>query len=248
MTADPRHAGARLTDPQGWNGYAYSSNDPINNIDPRGMSRIRIRSPEDCSASLGGSVEAVSVGLDVTKVPSEAKSDGNGHFTIDIEERWVEKFDYFCNYSDSGGFLWNVVHALASEWTAPNTAIGIAYGLGGIPTEGIGFEDGQLQFKGNLLQGYLAKKLGAEGGAITFGEAGIYSPQNGPKTIINDATGQTLGLEESFHSTQARFLGPFYLWANGLGGALGLYFNGDWHGSANFMEQGPHRKTGPTVF
>jgi hypothetical protein len=129
-----------------------------------------------------------------------------------------------------------------SLWTAENTFIGVAYGLIGIPTQGIGFQYGQLQFRGNLLQGLLSRILTGGSGAIVFGDAGIYPRGFGPETITDCATGQTLGLEESYHSGQARILGPFYLPANIVGGTLGLIRDGYWHGPANFMERGPHRR------
>jgi len=47
----------------------------------------------------------------------------------------------------------------------PNTVLGTAYGILGIPSGGIGFEYGQLQFKGNLLQWLLS---GGGNGAITL--------------------------------------------------------------------------------
>ena len=34
--ADPENAGARMGDPQSWNGYAYVGNDPLNYTDPTG--------------------------------------------------------------------------------------------------------------------------------------------------------------------------------------------------------------------
>ena len=132
--------------------------------------------------------------------------------------------------------------AVGSVWTAENTIIGVAYGLIGIPTQGIGFEHGQLQFKGNLLQGLLSRITTGGNGAIVLGDVGIYPRGLGPETITDCTTGQTLGLEESYHSRQARILGPFYLPANIAGGALGLIRDGSWHGQANFMERGPHHK------
>jgi hypothetical protein len=132
--------------------------------------------------------------------------------------------------------------AIGSLWTVGNTIMGVLYGVIGIPTQGIGFQHDQLQFKGNLLQGLLSRITTGGNGAIVLGEVGIYSPGFGPETITDCASAQTLGLEESYHSRQARILGPFYLPANILGGALGLLLDGSWHGHANFMERGPHHK------
>src|SRR5262245_32535097 len=63
--------------------------------------------------------------------------------------------------------LWSATsRAIGSVWTAENTVIGVAYGLIGIPTQGIGFKHGQLQFKGNLLQSLLSRITTGGNGAI----------------------------------------------------------------------------------
>jgi hypothetical protein len=134
------------------------------------------------------------------------------------------------------GFSSKIGNVMGYLWNGPNTALGVAYGLIGIPTQGIRWEHGQLQFKGHLLQRFLSGNRGA----ITIGDAGIYPAGFGPETIRDLATGQTLGLEESYHSSQGRILGPLYLPANLLGGILGLIHGGSWHDPANFMERGPH--------
>ena len=144
----------------------------------------------------------------------------------------------------SGGVWRGFVNVLGYIWNGPNTVLGTAYGLIGIPTGGIGFEHGQLQFRGNLLQ----RLLSGNSGAITLGDAGIYPSGFGPQTPgTSGPTAQTVGLEESYHSRQGRILGPAYLPANLVGGILGLIVNGSWHGGpippfngANFMERGPH--------
>ena len=115
------------------------------------------------------------------------------------------------------------------------------YGVVGIPTEGVSFEHGQIQFKGNLLQEVLSKPGGY--GAITFGEVGIYPRAStgwGPDRIQDPKTGVTLGFQESFHSQQARVLGPLYLPAHLVGGILATILDGRWHGPTNIWEQGPH--------
>ncbi len=145
------------------------------------------------------------------------------------------------NVVSGGGFWGGVGSVLGRIWSLPNTALGVAFGLVGIPTQGFGFENGQIQFKGNLLQSGLAWIFtGGNTGAITLGDAGIFPRGLGPGTVTDIASGQTLGLEESFHSVQGRILGPLYLPANIVGGSLGVIRNGYWHGPANFMERGPH--------
>jgi RHS repeat-associated protein len=58
MTPDPGGAGARLTDPQTWNAYAYVENNPLNLTDPTGLVATAIASPfglgpESCGPDTG---------------------------------------------------------------------------------------------------------------------------------------------------------------------------------------------------
>jgi RHS repeat-associated protein len=170
--------------------------------------------------------------------------------------------------ADQGGGFWRGVgNVLGRIWNLPNTIIGAAYGLAGMAVGavaslawgalhvaslgrlggfswfggGISFANGQIQFTGSVLQRGLGWVFtGGGNGAITLGDVGIYPPGFGPGTVMDTASGQTLGLEESFHSQQGRILGPAYLPANIIGGVLGVARNGYWHGPANFMERGPH--------
>ena len=52
MTPDPGHVGADPSDPQSWNGYDYSANDPVNQIDPAGTDCILCTMTGSCA---GGS-------------------------------------------------------------------------------------------------------------------------------------------------------------------------------------------------
>jgi hypothetical protein len=61
-----------------------------------------------------------------------------------------------------------------------------------------------------------------------------------PVTGLMTKTFKIAAPSEGYHSSQARLLGIFYIPANFVGGALGLYYEGNWHGQSNFMEQGPH--------
>jgi hypothetical protein len=145
-----------------------------------------------------------------------------------------------------GGWLGTIGRLAGAIWNLPNTVIGTAYGLLGIPTGGIGFEYGQLQFKGNLLQWLLS---GGGNGAITLGDAGIYPPGFGPDYIqqVYNGANITLGFEESFHSLQGRILGPLYLPAHLTLGTSALIVNQSWHGWVNVLEAGPHASP-PRIF
>jgi RHS repeat-associated protein len=48
MTPDPGHVGAFLEDPQSWNAYAYSRNDPVNFVDPSGTEYMVCPLNEGC--------------------------------------------------------------------------------------------------------------------------------------------------------------------------------------------------------
>ncbi len=144
----------------------------------------------------------------------------------------------------SGSWLGTIGNAAGVIWNLPNTVIGTAYGLLGIPTGGIGFEYGQLQFKGNLLQWLLS---GGGNGAITLGDTGVYPPGFGPETVTQPSLGITLGFEESFHSLQGRVLGPLYLPAHVALGTTAVLANGYWHGPVNLLEVGPHAAP-PRIF
>jgi RHS repeat-associated protein len=48
MTPDPGHVGAHLEDPQSWNAYAYTANDPINRTDPSGLDYILCTRERSC--------------------------------------------------------------------------------------------------------------------------------------------------------------------------------------------------------
>jgi len=48
MMPDPGHVGANVGDPQSWNGYVYSFNDPINFVDPTGLCPPDDENYKDC--------------------------------------------------------------------------------------------------------------------------------------------------------------------------------------------------------
>jgi RHS repeat-associated protein len=101
MTPDPGHVGANIGDPQSWNAYTYGANDPINHIDPNGMTRVPIREESECWSSLGGSVENVYFGLEHYK-RSETQQQEGGTIIVNVEEGWEEKWELYCNYNDAG--------------------------------------------------------------------------------------------------------------------------------------------------
>jgi len=57
QSPDPGNAGADITDPQTWNGYAYVGNNPLSYIDPSGMQGISVgAAAAGDSSSLWGTI------------------------------------------------------------------------------------------------------------------------------------------------------------------------------------------------
>jgi hypothetical protein len=122
-------------------------------------------------------------------------------------------------------------------WSAPNTAIGLAYG-------GIGYGLGKLMGKHPRIQAgrnaveFVNNPLGGMG-AITLGNTTTYSgdpydPQD-PWLEGN----HTIPQHEEQHTYQGELLGPLYLPSNLAGGLTGLIRDGNWHGPSNWNESGP---------
>ncbi|MEV6209538.1 polymorphic toxin-type HINT domain-containing protein [Kitasatospora sp. NPDC051914] len=76
LSPDPLLAG---TDPQQWNGYAYSSNDPVNLSDPSGL--MACRTPDECDGGTQVGVNTPSrEGLSTTATATNGHdADGSGH-------------------------------------------------------------------------------------------------------------------------------------------------------------------------
>ena len=72
------------------------------------------------------------------------------------------------------------------------------------------------------------------GSAITLGNVICY----GPQTEDGQGGPDDYGEHEQQHTFQGEALGPLYIPANLLGGAISEITTGDWHAN-NFMEQGP---------
>ena len=129
---------------------------------------------------------------------------------------------------------WNV---LGWAWNSSNTQTGVLYGLLGIPTQGISYSNGQLNFHGNLAQTAFASVLGMDPIATTLGHAAIYGRGVDPWDI--GRSGYPLGYEESMHSAQGDIMGPFYIPMSLAFGLYSVVTTGDWWNSP--LEQGPHQ-------
>ena len=145
---------------------------------------------------------------------------------------------------------------LGKLWNAPNTAVGLVYGvlglgagvlahaLGRAPKPKVFWRDNALQFTNNPFGGL---------GAITLGNTTTwtgdpYDPadrtwhDNGlPRREPHAAgeAGHTYPEHEIQHTYQGELLGPLYLPSNLLGGLYAVLRGEGWHGPSNWNERGP---------
>ena len=114
-------------------------------------------------------------------------------------------------------------------WNLPNTAIGLAWGLIGLPFGAkMSFGNNALQFENHpFMDSY---------GGITLGNVIAYGSNTSPHEI---------GDHERQHTYQGEVLGPLYLFAHLYEGAQALVFDGSWHGPSNDLEKGPMHRHNP---
>lgn len=147
----------------------------------------------------------------------------------------------------------DVADLAGKVWNAPNTALGLAYGLAG---HAVGHAnrlrpgdqpDPRIQVGNNAVE-FVSNPFGGVG-AITLGNTITY---RGDPLDPNDVSftdngkwpwsverGRELVGHERQHTVQGQQLGPFYLPSNLLGGLNGLIRDKDWHGPHNWNERGP---------
>lgn len=136
-------------------------------------------------------------------------------------------------------------------WAAPNTALGLAYGLAGHAVGKAMGKDPRIGYGGNAIQ-FVNNPFGGAS-AITLGNATIwngnpYDRDHSDGPDWHDAEGRprmdvdsshTYPEHEEQHTRQSEQLGPLYLPSNLLGGAYGLVRDKQWHGEHNWNEAGP---------
>lgn len=138
---------------------------------------------------------------------------------------------------------------LGKVWNAPNTAIGLGYGLLGYgvgkvlgKNPHIGLEKDSIQFTNNPLGGVSAITLG---NAVVFnGNPNDLQDSDGPDWtgragMTPEQSMQHYKDHENQHVKQGEMLGPLYLPSNLLGGAYALMRDHKWHGDSNWNERGP---------
>lgn len=139
------------------------------------------------------------------------------------------------------------------KWrNAPNTAIGLAYGLMGHVAGKAAGRRSRIGLGGNAVQ-FFDNPFGGVS-AVTLGNATIWNgdphgrrgaPDPGAR-IWHDAkgnpeleNGHTLMEHERQHTLQGEMLGALYLPSNLLGGLNALGKGEAWHGAGNWNETGP---------
>ena len=141
-------------------------------------------------------------------------------------------------------FLWS---ALGKAWNAPNTALGLLYGLTGMllallihglgrqPAPRVRWRDNAVQFTHNPFGGLGALTLG---NTVTWiGDP--YDPDDHTWDAASRREGHPITDHERQHTYQGELLGPFYLPSNLLGGLNALLRGEGWHGPHNWNERGP---------
>lgn len=134
---------------------------------------------------------------------------------------------------------------LGKVWNAPNTAIGLGYGLLGYgvgkvmgKNPHIGLGQNAVQFTNNPFGGVSAITLGN----ATVWNGDPYDPkdarwhENGQPALEN---GHSIPDHEEQHTRQGERLGPLYLPSNLFGGAYSLLRDHEWRGDSNWNERGP---------
>ncbi|MDP3660792.1 hypothetical protein [Phenylobacterium sp.] len=128
-------------------------------------------------------------------------------------------------------------------WNAPNTALGLAYGLTGHLVGEIAGKNPQISLGRNAIE-FRNNPL-TPFGALTLGNAIIY--RDDPYNMSDDfwcgevPRGQDNLPEkhEDAHTRQGEVLGPLYFPSNLFGGLAGLLLDRRWHGDHNWNEAGP---------
>jgi RHS repeat-associated protein len=131
------------------------------------------------------------------------------------------------------GFM-GIADVAGKAWAAPNTGIGLALGIAGLPFGAQPtFGNNAVQFENHPIMS----------GDITIGNTIAYSSEMGPNVPDPQNPGYTYGQHEIQHTYQAMITGPLYLPLNGIGGFISIiqappgYWD-PWHYN-NFMERGP---------
>lgn len=154
---------------------------------------------------------------------------------------------------------WDLADVAGKIWNAPNTALGLGYGLAGYAA-GQAYRllpgdqpDPRIQIGNNAVE--FIHNPGGGKSAITIGNTiayggDPYDPKDevhydGGKIRMDWENGHTVMEHERPHTYQGQQLGPFYLPSNLLGGLRALIHDRDdegrpnWHGEHNWNERGP---------
>jgi hypothetical protein len=124
---------------------------------------------------------------------------------------------------------------LAKLWSAPNTALGLVYGLLGhligLARTGSRQPGPRIQLGHNAVE--FLNNPGGGVGAIALGNVIVYCDDPYARGA------EAYMAHEEAHTRQSEALGPFYLPSNLLGALAALVRDGHWHGPSNWNETGP---------
>ncbi len=205
------------------NRYAYANNSPTNLLDPTGFSAER--------SWLDGIAEqfAAFVGWDTHSEDANYRAAS----TQQVRE---------------------ISHGLASArnearedaidaWNAPNHVIGISGAVIGYAAgKAAGTDPKWTVLDGGKLEVTNVPHFVMPTAITLSPRVKVYGVGYDPWRFQPDSN-TTLRYEEDQHAAQARTLGPGYFPAHIAFGVAALLTAGNWHGSANLLEQGPHSST-----
>jgi RHS repeat-associated protein len=137
----------------------------------------------------------------------------------------------------ASGALGLLAGVVGKAWNAPNTLIGLVFGFVGLVIGApfgarVGLGANGIDFTGNPLL-----SLFAQSDAITIGNTTSYGAGFPPSEPLPG--GVPAWLHELQHTFQGEALGPLYLPAHVILGAVALARTGSWHAEPNLLERGP---------
>lgn len=129
--------------------------------------------------------------------------------------------------ANAHGAVSRVADILGKANNAPNTALGLAVGLGG-------------HVAGHAARAVSGRARETAAPRLALGNNAVEF-MNNPAASLGAVTigNTTIYFDERQHTYQGQQLGRLYLPSNIAGGAMGLMFDGRWHGDANWNERGP---------
>jgi RHS repeat-associated protein len=184
LSADPGQAGVDIKNPQSWNGYAYTFNNPLSNIDPSGLSCIavttqtydeegnlqEIDSTADNSDGLGcatAGVGAGSPGDSSTLNQGQTNAQVNAQNPSDLEYLWTISTNQIPIYASNDVLLNPNAQKILSQVgrALPTVCAGGGFGYAGVEAK-LG---NLVHMEALALLQYDSKTGGSHGGLVGAG-------------------------------------------------------------------------------